>query len=70
MEKETNERVPPEMWMHILTFIDDFQDMIVLKFVSKLFRTALLPRDPLVVLANRLPLITTGKKLFKKLAAN
>lgn len=61
MEKEAGEVVPPELWIHILTFVEDFADVTVLKSVNKLFHVALRPKDPFLILANRLPTIAPGK---------
>jgi hypothetical protein len=60
MEK-AGEVVPPELWSHILTFVEDFADVTVLKSVNKLFHVALRPKDPFLILANRLPTISPGK---------
>lgn len=46
MEKNELRQLPPEIWSYILTSIEDFDDIIKLKFVNTLFYQELNSRDP------------------------
>jgi pyruvate-formate lyase-activating enzyme len=46
MEEDSCGQLPPEVWSHILTFVDDFRDIIDLKFVNQIFYQELGSKDP------------------------
>ncbi len=47
MERNDDQVLPPEVWCHVFTFIDDFDDFIALKMVNQLFYQELHAMDPL-----------------------
>jgi hypothetical protein len=60
VNKRTRTVLPNEVWSHILSYVNDLDDLIDLKLVNRIFYQELKPRDPFAIIDSRIK-ISKGK---------
>jgi small GTP-binding protein len=66
VNKRTRTVLPNEVWSHILSYVNDLDDLIDLKLVNRIFYQELKPRDPFAIIDSRIKISKDLLAFFHK----